>query len=856
MDTRRRIAIGAASALVALTIAAGALWVWWIPGAVEARVAEAAARRGLRVSVGGVHVAFSDVVLHDVRLEGDGLRVDVARVRLGASLWDIATEGSAALREIAVREVRAQVDLDHAGLSETLARLRGAPREDAERAHRGRAVRVDGLALVLSDRQGVLATLEDARASLEHEELRVVTGALEIAPGEADGARAEGVQLRLARADEGWTIAYGAVVRPEIRYRERDGGARSPLLARLRAHAARFAPDRAGADDAAQRGGGDGDDGRAAPAPSDAQSAQEAPQASATASREARAASEDLAAVPGTESDAASDAHGGSTAVELLAHARALLGPRLRQGAVLEVQDLAVRAHTGGEDRLVLRDLEAEVRALPESRFELSGSGRPGRGGRLGWRLVVDPDELRAEGRIDFQRLPFVLVVPFLPPLPWHAPEDARVSGELSIEGRGATRVHLEGEVTVDDLALSSPRIAPEPVRRIGFQLSGEADWLPLPRRLELSRATLTLGAASAHLAGSLEWAEDHYLVDLRATLPPTDCNTAVGAIPADLLAELAVFTFSGQIGAQVEVRIDSRDLDATRLEVDVADGCRFETAPALADVRRFEAPFTHRVLEPDGSVFEMETGPGTPSWTPIREISPFLVHAVLGHEDGGFFGHEGFSVPSVRSALIRNLRARRYVYGASTITMQLVKNVFLHREKTLARKVQEVLLTWWVESVMTKEKILELYLNVIEYGPGVYGIRNAAEHYFGRAPSELGPAESAYLACILPNPKAYHSHWQEGAVPERFRRRVVRFLQTLGARGRYDAEAVAAGLEGIETLAFHRPGSPRPAREVRGATAPLPFGPALDRAWEEAVGPDDPGAEDGEQPEDEWFGP
>src|SRR5690606_28543860 len=177
---------------------------------------------------------------------------------------------------------------------------------------------------------------------------------------------------------------------------------------------------------------------------------------------------------------------------------------------------------------------------------------------------------------------------------------------------------------------------------------------------------------------------------------------------------------------------------------------------------------------------------------------------------------------------------------------MQLVKNVFLHREKTLARKVQEVLLTWWVENVMPKEQILELYLNVIEYGPAVYGIRHAAEHYFGVAPAHLGPAESAYLASILPNPKAYHSHWVEDGVPERFKRRVARFLQSLGARERYDAEAVAYGLERLQSLDFHHPGDPPPApREHRGATAPLPFGPSLDRQWEEALGPDAPTEEE-----------
>ena len=173
----------------------------------------------------------------------------------------------------------------------------------------------------------------------------------------------------------------------------------------------------------------------------------------------------------------------------------------------------------------------------------------------------------------------------------------------------------------------------------------------------------------------------------------------------------------------------------------------------------------------------------------------------------------------------MRNLTAGRYVLGASTITMQLVKNVFLHREKTLARKIQEVLLTWWIESSMAKERILELYLNVIEYGPAVYGIRHAAEHYFGRAPSELSAAESAYLAMILPNPPAFHEHYVAGEIPRAFRNRLAGFIRTLGTRGRFDEAAVAAGVAHVETLSFHREGDPPPApRTLEGGVAPLPI--------------------------------
>lgn len=843
MPSRRRIAIGAGITLVLTSVLVAGAWWWWIPAAVRERVAAAAARRGLEASVADVELGLTEVRLDGVRLTGgDGaLVVRVARVDPHAGPFALASGGTGAIRELRLTDVRVSADLDDPRLEAALGALRGeGDAAEASARSGGRAIHVAGLAVALRDRDGTLLDVERGQARLSAEgTLRVSLGPLAIAPGEPDRVSIGGATARLERSESGWRIAAAALEEAEVRYLERESDARSPIWARLRRHADRIGrmaglgdaheaeSSAATADVPPPEDDSPGDDSALpaiaadeAPAPRDAVSEEGEPAAAGTRSAPAR-----------------------------LVRALEALHPRLTADAAITLEGLSVTAHEGDGERPVLRELEAEVRARPEGRYRLEGSGRPGRGGRLGWDLTVDPTALRAEGRVDFQRLPFVLLVPVLPRLPWYHPEDTRLSGELTIRGEaGGSSMHLAGEVAVEDLALSSPRIAPSPVRRIALFLSGEADWIPLDRRLEIERMQLGLGEARANLSGSLEWPEDHYRLDLRATLPPTDCNAAVGAIPADLLAEATAFTFTGRIGGQVVARVDSRDLDDTVLTIHVANGCHFETAPGMADVRRFEAPFTHRVVEPDGTTFEMETGPGTLSWTPLSEISPFLIQAVLGHEDGGFFRHGGFSPSSIRVALVRNLRAGRYVYGASTITMQLVKNVFLHREKTLARKVQEVLLTWWLESVMDKARILELYLNVIEYGPQVYGIRAAAQHYFGRSPAELGPAESAYLATILPNPKAYHSHWEEDALPERHRRRIARFLHALGNRERFDEAAVSYALERLEAFDFHHPDEPLPAppTEPRGQAAPLPIEgrpDALDAAWEEALGPDDPAA-------------
>ena len=174
--------------------------------------------------------------------------------------------------------------------------------------------------------------------------------------------------------------------------------------------------------------------------------------------------------------------------------------------------------------------------------------------------------------------------------------------------------------------------------------------------------------------------------------------------------------------------------------------------------------------------------------------------------------------------ALGKNLKAGRYVQGASTISMQLVKNLLLHREKTLARKVQEVLLTWWVEQALDKKKILELYLNVIEFGLNVYGIRHASVYYFGRLPAELSPAESVFLSLILPNPKAYSEQYERGALADVWRKRIQKRLEHLYKRGRIDAEALAYGLQELDSFQFYRGDAKLAPRTIPGHASPLPF--------------------------------
>jgi monofunctional biosynthetic peptidoglycan transglycosylase len=143
--------------------------------------------------------------------------------------------------------------------------------------------------------------------------------------------------------------------------------------------------------------------------------------------------------------------------------------------------------------------------------------------------------------------------------------------------------------------------------------------------------------------------------------------------------------------------------------------------------------------------------------WAPLSNISPYLIKAVLIAEDDKFWRHEGFDYEAIRKAIERDLKAKRLKFGGSTLSQQLARNLYLSPEKSLLRKISEALITWRMEKVLSKRRILELYLNVVEWGEGIFGIEAASRQYYGKPSSELTPFEATRLAAILPSPMRYN---------------------------------------------------------------------------------------------------
>ena len=142
--------------------------------------------------------------------------------------------------------------------------------------------------------------------------------------------------------------------------------------------------------------------------------------------------------------------------------------------------------------------------------------------------------------------------------------------------------------------------------------------------------------------------------------------------------------------------------------------------------------------------------------WVPLSRISPHLRQAVVAGEDASFFTHEGFDWEGIKDAALYNLEAGKLKRGGSTITQQLAKNLYLSSERSLLRKAREALITRSLEQHLPKERILELYLNVVEWGQGIYGAEAAARHHFKKSSRDLTADEAAWLAAILPSPRRY----------------------------------------------------------------------------------------------------
>lgn len=385
-----------------------------------------------------------------------------------------------------------------------------------------------------------------------------------------------------------------------------------------------------------------------------------------------------------------------------------------------------------------------------------------------------------------------------------------------------ASQLTIDADIGVRDLGLSHPKLADDVVHGLEASMLLKATYDD-KGALSISDAQGTLGALRLRFNGSIVDAHDHLESALTFDAPTAACQSLLDSIPTALVPDVHDMEVTGTFGATGKLAFDTRELDDLELSYRIDDKCKFVHAPEEFDRERFTHPFEHQVYLPDGTTAQEETGPGSDAWVDLERISPFMQVAVLTTEDGAFFKHHGFNHAAIRASIIANLKAGKFVRGASTISMQLTKNLFLSREKTVSRKLEEVILTDYEEQTFSKNEIMELYLNVIEFGPDVYGIGGAAEHYFARKPDELNLAESLFLSSLLPNPIGYHKLYEKGEISASWTRNIKTLMEIAFKSGKISQQELDEGL--AEQVVFfkdddpnHPKARPTPRPPVGGA--------------------------------------
>jgi monofunctional glycosyltransferase len=182
---------------------------------------------------------------------------------------------------------------------------------------------------------------------------------------------------------------------------------------------------------------------------------------------------------------------------------------------------------------------------------------------------------------------------------------------------------------------------------------------------------------------------------------------------------------------------------------------------PPVAGLAERRMNLTIQVKDWQGKLHPFVVGPQNAWWTTSESIPPEMKWAVIVAEDANFYRHEGIDVTAIKNAIKYDLEKKRFARGASTITQQVAKNLYLSRGKTITRKLEEIYLAIRMEQELTKERIIELYLNIVELGPMVYGIGHGARYYFDRPASDLTPRECAFLAAMLPGPQKVYNPYR-----------------------------------------------------------------------------------------------
>ena len=390
--------------------------------------------------------------------------------------------------------------------------------------------------------------------------------------------------------------------------------------------------------------------------------------------------------------------------------------------------------------------------------------------------------------------------------------EAARVSGRVHAAWAGHDlRIEL-APLSVNGLRVEHPRVSDAPLTLDALTLDAVARTGPTGRSLAgtVSHGPITVEVSARQRARHLR---------AFALLPPTPCQTLLDGAPRALVPHLAGASFAGTLAGSFDLDLP---LDAVgsvpegptpsdppgrlRVELPFSTSCVMTTPPPGVDVAGLNGPYVHRFRGDDGRLRRRVLAPGEDGYVPL-DRARLTAAALVTMEDTRFWEHDGFDRKQMERAFWHNLLRGRIERGASTITQQLARNLWLGGDRTLARKLEEAVLAAHLEQVVDKRRILEAYINVIELGPEVYGVEDAAHYHFGRSARRLEVLEALYLASLAPAPRALSARHHANGIPPAWIDRLRTQARRMALHGFLSWDAYRAAIRRTVRLAARSAG-------------------------------------------------
>lgn len=338
--------------------------------------------------------------------------------------------------------------------------------------------------------------------------------------------------------------------------------------------------------------------------------------------------------------------------------------------------------------------------------------------------------------------------------------EEINVSFVQSDHSRN--EMHINGFAEIKGAFVDHPKLAPSEVRVQKSKLSFAATLGENYFQLD-SNTTVDLNTWQANIYGFYQNDTSHK-VQLKIHAAPFKAQDFFDALPNGLFTHLNGIKVKGKLEYQFLCALDLDHPDSIRLKsVMYRDGFRIINY-GVNRLDKMNGPFALPVYDGERYLRSIDVSPANPYFVPYEQLPPKLKFAVLTAEDGSFMSHSGVNIAALAKSISTNIKHKKFKRGGSTISMQLVKNVFLTKNKTVSRKLEELLIVWLIESqrITSKQRMLEVYFNVIEWGPNVYGLGEASNFYFNKPPQQLALNESIFLASIVPSPKRFRRQFDE----------------------------------------------------------------------------------------------